>query len=242
MKPLGKTGSKITKPNSEMQNQPADLLRLDVPRHLQDYNGYCGPACALMVIDSSGSQKSPPVYAQNEIFKEIRGYAKAMNDRRSVKSPAESLLSLLNSHAKSNRPWKKVFQPDSKPVADQIFHALEALAQPCLLLVSRGMHWVVAFGRLRKNDGSLGGILLRDPAWAGMPHFYGLSIFPKKPAIKHTASPCSCLEQKTPPGTVHERYLTVDELISPRGLQGSPDWEGRGAIALIPDESTSKSS
>ena len=68
-----------------------------------------------------------------------------------------------------------------------------------------------------------------------MPRFFGLSIFPKEPAVEHTHSPCQCLEADKPPGTVHERYITMDELRSPRGLQGSPDWEGRGAIALVPE-------
>lgn len=215
---------------------PPDLLRLNVPRHLQDFNGYCGPACALMVIDAEGEQKTPAVYAQNELFKEIRGHAKASKDRRPVKSPAESLLKLINQHSSSQQKWKKIFRPDSAPVAALIVRAIENIARPCLMLVSKGMHWVVAFGRMKKNDGTLGGVLLRDPAWAGMPRFYGLSIFPEEPAIKHTTAPCQCLQNEQSPGTVHERYLTMDELVSTRGLQGSPDWEGHGAIALLPEE------
>ncbi len=219
-----------------MDNKHHETLRLEVPRHLQDFNGYCGPACALMVVDAVGSAKSPPVMAQNDFFREIRGYAKEMKDRRAVKSPAESLLKLVNDHTAGEMKWKKVFLPESAPVASLIFQAIEKVSQPCMMLVSKGMHWVVAFGRMRKNDGSVGGLLLRDPAWAGMPRFFGLSIFPEKPAIEHSDSPCKCVEHDNPPGTVHERYVTMEELLSPRGLQGSPDWEGRGAIALIPEE------
>ncbi|MGJ8696766.1 MAG: hypothetical protein ACSHYF_10635 [Verrucomicrobiaceae bacterium] len=226
-----------------MTNPPnEETLRLEVPRHLQDFNGYCGPACALMVVDATGSAKEPPVLAQNDFFREIRGYAKEMKDRRAVKSPAESLLKLVNDHTAGEKKWKKVFLAESGPVAALIFEAIEKVGRPCMMLVSKGMHWVVAFGRMRKNDGSVGGLLLRDPAWAGMPRFFGLSIFPEKPAIEHSHSPCKCLEEKNPPGTVHERYVTMEELLSPRGLQGSPDWEGRGAIALIPEELVVESS
>jgi hypothetical protein len=67
-----------------------------------------------------------------------------------------------------------------------------------------------------------------------MPKFFGLTIIPENPTFTHSAqSPCTCLA----PGSVHERYIAMDELLSPRGLQGSPDWEGKGALALVPVES-----
>ena len=110
------------------------------------------------------------------------------------------------------------------------------------MMVNRGMHWVVAFGMLKKPDGTPSGLLMRDPAWAGMPKFYGLSIFPDEPAIEHCQSPCTCLEAINPnknkrTGKVHERFFTIKELLSRRGLQGSLDWEGKGAIALVPEGS-----
>jgi len=213
-------------------------IRLGVSRHLQDFNGYCGPACALMVVEFTGSAKSPPVFAQNEFFREIRTNAKANKDRRPVKSPAESLLTMLNDHTAGEMQWTKIFNPDSFPVAKEIFLAVEEKQQPCLMLVSKGMHWVVAFGVQRMDDGRPAGYILRDPAWAGMPKFYGLSVFPETPAIEHTLSPCPCLSHTdNPPGSVHERYITVGEMLSHRGLQGSPDWEGKGAIAIVPDNS-----
>lgn len=215
-------------------------IRLDIPRHLQDFNGYCGPACALMVIDFAGSKKSPPVFAQNEFFREVRGHAKEAADRRPIKSPAESLLHLLNDHAGGETRWEKIYQNESLPVAEAILQAVAEQAQPCLIMVNRGLHWVVAFGMLKKEDGSPSGLLMRDPAWAGMPKFYGLSIFPDQPAIEHCQSPCSCLDsinakENKRTGKVHERFFTINELLSHRGLQGSLDWEGKGAIALVPE-------
>lgn len=211
-------------------------VRIPVSRHLQDFNGYCGPACALMCVEFAGSAKSPPVYAQNEFFREIRNHAKSTKDKRPFKSPAESLLSMLNDHTDGNMAWVKIYSPDTERVAQQIVHAIDETQQPCLMLVCDGMHWVVAFGLQKKDDGTPAGLLMRDPAWTGMPKFYGLSIFPDKPAIEHTESPCPCLDcTENPPGTVHERYITMHELISGRGLQGSLDWEGTGAIALVPD-------
>ncbi len=219
-----------------MNHSTSATLRLPVSRHLQDFNGYCGPACALMVVEFTGSAKSPPVFAQNEFFKEVRSHAKANKDRRPVKSPAESLLNMLNDHTAGDMEWVKTFNSETTPVAQEIIRALDQKQQPCLMLVSKGMHWVVAFGLQRKDDGTPAGLLMRDPAWAGMPKFYGLSIFPDEPAIKHSQSPCPCLDHTdNPPGAVHERYITMHELISGRGLQGSPDWEGDGAIALVPN-------
>lgn len=218
---------------------PDTGIRLDVPRHLQDFNGYCGPACALMVIDYAGSRKSPPVFAQNEYFREVRRHAKENSDRRPIKSPAESLLHLINDHAAGETRWEKIYQPDPQPVAEAILQAVEGRGNPCMMMINRGMHWVVAFGILKKPDGTPSGLLMRDPAWAGMPRFYGLSIFPEKPAIEHGTAPCSCLDhtdagKNERTGKVHERFFTIEELLSHRGLQGSPDWEGEGAIALVP--------
>ena len=216
-----------------------EAVRIDVPRHLQDFNGYCGPACALMVIDFAGSKKSPPVFAQNEFFREVREHAKQASDRRPIKSPAESLLHLLNEHAGGDHLWEKVYDTKPLPVAEAILQSVTEQKQPCLLMVNRGMHWVVAFGMLKKEDGTPSGLLMRDPAWAGMPKFYGLSIFPDEPTIEHCSSPCSCLEavkgkKNKRTGKVHERFFTIKELLSHRGLQGSLDWEGKGAIALVP--------
>ncbi|MGJ8726228.1 MAG: hypothetical protein ACSHYB_16850 [Roseibacillus sp.] len=215
-------------------------IRIDVPRHLQDFNGYCGPACALMVVDFAGSKKSPPVFAQNDFFREIRSHAKQASDKRPIKSPAESLLSLINNHADGATQWEKVYQTESAPVAEAILEAIAGQGQPCMIMINRGMHWVVAFGFLKKEDGSPSGLLMRDPAWAGMPRFYGLSIFPDEPTITHCNSPCSCLEatdskENKRTGKVNERFFTMEELLSHRGLQGSLDWEGKGAIALIPE-------
>ena len=218
-------------------------IRLSVARHLQDFNGYCGPACAMMVVDFTGSSKSPPVFAQNELFREVRSHARAANARRPMKSPAESLLTLVNDHTAGDATWEKVYDPDPTPVARKIIRAITDKMQPSLLLISKGMHWVVAFGLQRKDDGTPAGVLMRDPAWAGMPRFYGLSIFPDKPTVEHTPTEtCKCLEScpENPPGTVHERYIAMDELISTRGLQGSRDWEGSGAIALIPKSTLTK--
>ena len=203
-----------------------DPVRLGVPRHLQDCNGYCGPACVMMV--QSGAA------AQHELFRRVRDHAKQAGDRRPVKSPAESLLALL---AAPGKKWEKVFHPEPLPVAERIIAAVTSVGQPCLLLVSKGMHWVVAFGRTLHDDGTVAGVLLRDPAWAGMPKFFGLTTLPEKPTFQHSAhDPCTCLASDNPPGSVHERYLSMDELLSPRGLQGSPDWEGKGALALVPAE------
>ena len=206
-------------------------VRLGVPRHLQDCNGYCGPACVMMVHSSGAAT----VEAQHEMFRRVRDHAKQAGDRRPVKSPAESLLTLLNSQS---RTWEKMFRTEPEPVAARIVQAVENAGQPCLLLVSRGMHWVVAFGRTRRDDGTVAGVLLRDPAWAGMPKFFGLTVLPEKPTFIHSPhAPCNCLASNNPPGSVHERYFSLEELLSPRGLQGSPDWEGKGALALVPAES-----
>jgi len=220
--------------NEEHENAP---LRLPVFRHLQDYNGYCGPACALMIAEAEGRATEPSHFSQNEIFRAIRDHARDQGDRRPVKSPAESLLAFFNPKGSPPR-WAKLFDTEPLPVAGRVLEAVEKLRKPCVLLVSKGMHWVVAFGRMRKDDGSPAGLLLRDPAWAGMPRFFGLSVFPEKPAMLHSRGddqhPCACLSQDPQPGTVHERYIALDELLSERGLQGSPDWEGRGALALVP--------
>lgn len=218
-------------------SEDTKTIRIAVPRHLQDCNGYCGPACALMVVDFTGSAKSPPVFAQNDFFKEIRDYAKKSADKRPVKSPAESLLSLLNDHTSGTTKWEKVYDEKSHVVAEKILQAVEDEKLPCLMLVSNGMHWVVSFGMQKKDDGTPAGLLMRDPAWSGMPKFYGLSIFPEKPIMIHTASPCACIqcdEKNQQAGHVNERYFTMEELLSHRGLQGTPDWEGNGAIALVP--------
>lgn len=170
--------------------------------------------------------------AQHEMFRRVREHARQANDRRPVKSPAESLLALLNA---GGGTWEKLFHTEPEPVTARVLDAVEAQGQPCLLMVSRGMHWVVAFGRTRREDGSAAGVLLRDPAWAGMPRFFGLTTLPEKPTFQHTAQdPCTCLNADNPPGSVHERYMALEELLSPRGLQGSPDWEGHGALALVP--------
>ncbi len=208
-------------------------VRLPVPRHLQDCNGYCGPACVMMVLSGErAGQSAAAMEGQHELFRRVREHAKQANDRRPVKSPAESLLALLEP---SGRKWRKIFDAEPGPVAQEIVSAVERAGQPCLMLVSKGMHWVVAFGRTLRDDGTVAGVLLRDPAWAGMPKFFGLTTLPEKPTFTHTAhDPCTCLASDNPPGSVHERYIAMDELLSPRGLQGSPDWEGKGALALVP--------
>ncbi len=216
-------------------------IKLAIPRHLQDYNGYCGPACAMMVLDqtdpnSTGSQLAKPMAGQPQLFRSIREYAKESSDKRPIKSPAESLLTLLVKQ--SGRNWKKFFDPEPAPIAELVLRSIQQAGQPALMLISKGMHWVVAFGRMLKEDGTPAGVLLRDPAWAGMPAFFGLSIYPEKTTFTHSSvqGACTCLQSDHQAGTVHERYLALDELLSPRGLQGTPDWEGRGAIALMPAE------
>ncbi len=207
---------------------PSSPVRLGIPRHLQDCNGYCGPACVMMV--HSGSNNA--VESQHQMFRRVRDHARQSNDRRPVKSPAESLLALLNT---GDGAWEKLFRTEPGPVATRIVQAVEQEGRPCLLLISKGMHWVVAFGRTLRDDGSVAGVLLRDPAWAGMPKFFGLTTMPDQPTFRHTAAdPCPCLASNNPPGSVHERYMALEELLSPRGLQGSPDWEGKGALALVP--------
>lgn len=215
-----------------MNSKSTSRIALQVPRHLQDFNGYCGPACAMMVVGGEAVSLSPELHAQHLLFREIRQHAKSGNDRRAIKSPAESLLAVLEKHSRTR--WRKAFDPSPGPIARLILDAIETLGQPAVLLVSKGMHWVVAFGRTCKDDGSVAGFLLRDPAWAGMPAFFGLSIFPQKGTFIHGPDPCECLYSDHPPACVHERYMAYDEILSTRGLHGSPDWEGSGAIALIP--------
>ena len=62
-------------------SQSSSTLKLAVPRHLQDYNGYCGPACAMMVISSESGSTIP---AQQALFRDIRDHAKQANDRRPI--------------------------------------------------------------------------------------------------------------------------------------------------------------
>ena len=222
--------------NPESSSQ--EPIRLNIPRHLQDYNGYCGPACALMLVDFAGSAKSPPVYAQEEYFKEIRQHARESRDRRPIKSPAESLLEMVNTHTAGDWEWSKIDNAEPRPVAKRVFSAIIERQQPCLILVSKGMHWVVAFGVIRNDHDEPSGLLMRDPAWTGMPKFYGLSVFPEKPRICHGPSPCACMKAdgENSPGTIHERFFTTTELLTHRGLQGAPDHEGDGAIALVPSQ------
>jgi hypothetical protein len=215
-------------------------IRLDVPRHLQDYNGYCGPACALMVVAGEMATLPEEFKAQQNLFREIRQHAKASNDKRPIKSPAESLIAVLDAHSRSS--WRKFFDPDPGPIAKLVLESIERLSQPAILLVSKGMHWVVAFGRTLKDDGTVAGVLLRDPAWAGMPKFFGLTIYPEKGTFEHGSAPCECLHSDNPPASVHERYMALEELLSPRGLHGSPDWEGNGAIAIIQTKGASEGS
>ncbi|MCU0749978.1 MAG: hypothetical protein MUF13_10590 [Akkermansiaceae bacterium] len=221
-----------------MNPTPPPRIRLDVPRHLQDYNGYCGPACAMMVVAGESGSLPEALHAQQNLFREIRQHAKANNDKRPIKSPAESLIAVL--HAHSRLPWRKFFDSQPRAIARRILDSIEKTGQPAIILVSKGMHWVVAFGRTLKSDGSVAGVLLRDPAWAGMPKFFGLTIYPEKATFVHSAAPCKCLNADRPPASVHERYIAMDELLSPRGLHGSPDWEGNGAIAIIPDSETTE--
>lgn len=222
-----------------MNHSPPPRIRLDVPRHLQDYNGYCGPACAMMVV--AGESESLPValQAQQNLFREIRQHAKVNNDKRPIKSPAESLIAVL--HAHSRLPWRKCFDTDPMAIARRILESIERAGQPAIILVSKGMHWVVAFGRTLKEDGSVAGVLLRDPAWAGMPKFFGLTVYPEKGTFEHGAAPCKCLHSDQAPASVHERYIAMEELLSPRGLHGSPDWEGHGAIAIVPESEITES-
>lgn len=215
-------------------------IRLEVPRHLQDFNGYCGPACAMMVVAGEQASLPPGLQAQQNLFREIRQHAKASNDKRPIKSPAESLIAVLEMHSHSR--WQKLFNPAPGPIARLVIDCIEKMSQPAILLVSKGMHWVVAFGRTLKDDGSVAGVLLRDPAWAGMPKFFGLTIYPEKGTFEHGAAPCTCLQSDHPPASVHERFMALDELLSPRGLHGSPDWEGNGALAILPTPGTSADS
>jgi hypothetical protein len=102
---------------------PPAPVRLGVPRHLQDCNVYCGPAWVMMV--HSGEANGPAAaQAQHELFRRVLDHAKQANDRRPVKSPAESVLALLNT---SDRTWKKVFDPEPMPVASLILSAVESV-------------------------------------------------------------------------------------------------------------------
>lgn len=217
----------------------SSVVRIEIPRHLQDCNGYCGPACALMIVDFAGSAKHPPVFAQHSFFREIREQAKRSADKRPIKSPAECLEQLVNDHAAGEVKWQKVYDANPQVVAEKIWHAVEQQKIPCMMMVSSGMHWVVPFGVMRKTQGEAAGMLVRDPAWSGMPRFYGLSVFPDKPLLDHGPQPCNCLKHADNhsdecTGQVHERYFSMEELLSHRGLQGAPDWKENGAIALIP--------
>lgn len=219
--------------------QDSSIDRIEIPRHLQDCNGYCGPACALMIVDFVGSAKHPPVFAQHSFFREIREQAKRSADKRPIKSPAECLEQLVNEHAAGEVKWQKIYDANPQLVAEKIWHAVEQQKIPCMMMVSSGMHWVVSFGVMRKTQGEPAGMLVRDPAWSGMPRFYGLSVFPDKPLLDHGPQPCNCLKHAEShadacTGQVHERYFSMEELLSHRGLQGAPDWKEKGAIALIP--------
>lgn len=185
--------------------------RIEIPRHLQDFNGYCGPACALMMIDFAGSSQSPPVFAQNDFLREIRAHANSNSDRRPVKSPAESLLALINEHTAAPLAYEKAFSPLPQAVAARIIQAIDSDYKPCPILVSKGMHWVIAFAVHHDSDHAPLGIFMRDPAWPDMPRFFGLTIFPDKPALAHTPGECDCLhlagdEQNDSPATLHERH------------------------------------
>jgi hypothetical protein len=221
-----------------MNHSPPPRIRLDVPRHLQDYNGYCGPACAMMVVAGESEGLPVALHAQQDLFREIRQHAKANNDKRPIKSPAESLIAVLHSHSRLS--WRKCFDADPRAIARRILESIERAGQPAIILVSKGMHWVVAFGRTLKEDGSVAGVLLRDPAWAGMPKFFGLTVYPEKGTFEHGGAPCKCLLSDQAPASVHERYIAMDELLSPRGLHGSPDWEGNGAIAIVPESNVTE--
>lgn len=210
-------------------------ISLEIPRHLQDFNGYCGPACAMMVAAFEDPTLPPAIQAQPQLFQKIRQHAKSCNDKRPIKSPAESLIAVLETNSKFR--WLKYFHFTPGPIAQRILDTIEKFRQPAIILISKGMHWVVAFGRTLNDDGSVAGVLLRDPAWAGMPKFYGLTIYPEQGTFLHAEAPCACLLADNPPSSVHERYMAMDELLSPRGLQGSPDWEGQGALAVMPANS-----
>jgi hypothetical protein len=224
----------ITQPNPDAEPVCAAPARItvDIPRHLQDFNGYCGPACAMMVAAWENATLPAPAKAQHDVFRMIRQHAKAANDKRPIKSPAESIIAVLE--GLSQMRWRKFFDQDAASIAGRILAAIEKQTHPAIILISKGLHWVVAFGRTLRDDGRVAGVLMRDPAWAGMPKFFGLSIYPEKGTFEHGPSPCACLQADNPPGCVHERYMALEELLSTRGLHGSPDWEGHGALAILP--------
>ena len=177
--------------------------RLDIPRHLQDYNGYCGPACALMLVDFAGREQNPPVFAQPTLFSYLRHHAEDNEDFRALYSPPESLLATVNEHTDDAWKWTKIYDPDPIPIAKRLFASILDQQQPCLILINEGAHWVVAFGALKEEDGKPSGLLMRDPAWTGMPGFYGLSKFPEEPRVIHCKENCPCMEPKGKKQTWH---------------------------------------
>ena len=192
-----------------------------------------------MLIDFAGSSRNPPVFAQPTLFSDLRHHAEDNEDFRALYSPPESLLATVNEHTADAWVWTKIYDPDPIPIAKRLFASILDQQQPCLILINEGAHWVVAFGALKEEDGKPSGLLMRDPAWTGMPGFYGLSKFPEEPRVIHCKENCPYMEPKgkNKPGTVHERFFTTSELVSHRGLQGAPDHEGKGAIAIVPAES-----
>jgi hypothetical protein len=241
-------------PATSLSTPSLTSTRLDVPRHLQDCYGYCGQACVMMVhcgYDTTGANT-----AQHSHWQTVRQHMVqtfSLWALPPIFSTPEGLLQVL---AVPGRSWVKVFNTDPWEVAKRIIYSIETRKQPCLILINKGAHWVVAFGVHRGTSGALKSVLTRDPAWGPNMPLLRDPKPPKNPPKhdKHAAHTqqgqhleCTCLKRdkdpahSMPTGTTYERIFSVDYqntgLLSTGGLKDSTDYAQKNhttcALALV---------
>jgi hypothetical protein len=176
---------------------------LPVPRHIQDYHFYCGPASVMMILATN-----TPAY-QSPLLAEIRD---PLYQDPFYCSSAEGLVHALAFHGSPN--WLRVFHINTN-VSNIVYRILKNLqvdGLASLVCINSGAHWVVAFGYTiaPNSKGAVATIMFRDPARDDLPTLNDYLItFPKpdtSTASHSNTGPCGCLKRQ---GLVVERAIAT---------------------------------
>jgi hypothetical protein len=145
-----------------MAGNPSEIHGIRTRFEHQNNGHFCGPACAVMILDAINMQ--PP--DQETLFYEINEFR--TNDRKRGHekwfSSPDGLTNALNNRSGLTHQFKLYASLRQSDISRRLVNSISIFKAPCIALIESGIHWVVIYQyrKLGNEPTSEDDFLVRD--------------------------------------------------------------------------------
>jgi hypothetical protein len=126
-----------------MTSNPSEIHGVETLFEHQINDHFCGPACAVMILDAVNMR--PP--DQETLFNEINEFQTKDRKRghENWSSSPDGLKNALNNRSGPNHQFKLYASLSQSNITRRLVCSISIFKAPCIALIESGIHWIVVY-------------------------------------------------------------------------------------------------